>query len=118
MPGWQLHNVADHCSMRSEIDTQLFPKKPTSWLTFGHMPDIGRLPQCNDVCSCTIPGTSRHKFFICNNNDMHEKQIVIKNVFAKGRIPLRAFQRFFTAFQRGTRRTPSYPRPYEHALAH
>ena len=38
-PGWSLH-TADHCSMRTEIDTQLFPKKPTSWLTFGHMPDL------------------------------------------------------------------------------
>ena len=86
MPGWKLHNVADHCSMRTEIDTQLFPKKPTSWLTFGHMPNLGRLPRCNGVCSCMTPGANRHKFVICNNDDMHEKQIVIKNVFAKGRI--------------------------------
>ena len=53
-PGWRMH-TADHCMMRNHLDgARIFPKKPTTWLVFGDMPELVDKPRCDGSCACVI----------------------------------------------------------------
>ena len=80
LPHWNMH-VADHCMMRNSLDgDEVFPKKPTSLLVYGNLPDLPAMRRCAGACTCLIPGTTRHRHVICNNPDMHPQQRRISNV--------------------------------------
>ena len=95
--------------MANHLDHRTFPCKPTTWLTFGRMLDLGTLPTCNGACAHMIPGTGRHKMVVCNNPNMLDEQVRISNVHDKARVPLGCYDRFWRAFAH-TRTFTNYKR--------
>ena len=77
--------TADHCMHRREHE-QIFPRKRSTWLLFNVCTDAPTR-KCDGKCGCVIEGTSWHCLLVCNRNDKHKDQHVMKCPKEMGRIP-------------------------------
>ena len=88
--GWLMLPEVHYCANTSEQDG-VFPKKPTTFLLYGVEPAF-TLPQCNLQCPHRLSGTSvLHKHVLCRHPYTHADQVVITDVYEKGKIPTRIF---------------------------
>ena len=55
------------------------------------------LPLCDWDCDYLLPSCNRHRRALCGSRHNHPDQVVIKDPFEKGRIPMGLFERTFKA---------------------
>jgi hypothetical protein len=96
-PGWRLYDRADHCSMADSLDTAPVSQKPTTWLVFSARPPAS-LPVCQSDCRFRVSPTSPfHSAVMCHRSDLLPGQSVMRDPVHRARIPLGAYDHFWTS---------------------
>ena len=99
-PGWQL-TISSHCSNAKKVDSSLWPKKDTMYLTFGtECKALGdaqnfELRQCHFDCPWLIEGTKQHELVLCTNMANLPGQHIEGNAMQKGVVPAGVFRQIF-----------------------
>ena len=89
-PAWRML-AGSHCSNLCAADTGDWPQKDTYYLTRGVLRKF-HLNLCDFDCKHLLDGTDRHKVVLCQNSTNLKDQYVIRDVYAKGLIPLGVFR--------------------------
>ena len=77
-----------HCMMTSMLDDVYFPNKPSTWLLFNCAPQTD--VKCFNRCANRLSDPNAlnfHRVLICNRDDKHPDQIVLRDELEKSRIP-------------------------------
>ena len=97
-PQWRLL-AGSHCSNLCSADTGQWPQKDTYYL-LNRVPRKFHLDLCDYDCKHLLDKVDRHRVVLCSGTSALEDQIVLRDPFMKGLIPLGVFRKIDLAHRK------------------